>query len=301
MYGSTARRLLSYLRKFNLAKISFFYFTNVEKKMVYSKKNRAQKRRKTRRSKKQQIGGVQRPIVLDGVSYQGADAFIINRWTDGKDYVILFEQISRDGRPYFQLPGGRCEDTHPGLENTINQELWEESKKSVSVSVPLFVAMTSVRSFVEYDGDSVNPGRRRCFVCRAPYVSKTFYDENATILNNLTSPDNNAARGKPAGYHRNMLHSFLETKSMKRVLLSSLNASYFEKMQQYGTDNGKSRMIDGVWVNSYVIKAYIEAVSRGLIEGAFYLDPSMHKQTPNGNNFRNRVINMTGKCDNYDM
>lgn len=267
--------------------------------MVYSRKNRVNKRRKTRGSKKRQVGGAQRPIVLAGVSYQGADAFIINRWSDGNDYVILFEQISRDGRHYFQLPGGRCEDTHAKLENTINQELWEESKKTVSVSVPLFESMTSAASFVEYDGDSVNPGRRRCFVFRAPYVSKTLYDQNAAILNNLKSHDNNAARGKAPGYHENLLHAFLETKSMKRVLLSSLHASHMQKLAQHGNDNGSSRNIDGVWVNTYVIKAYIQALEANLIKHPFYLDPSHHEQKLNGNNFRDRVINMAGKCDYY--
>ena len=128
-------------------------------------------------------GGHQR--LING--HQGVDILLINRH-DGKDHIVVFEQERKNGSKYVQLPGGRCEDTHRNLEHVIHNELYEESKKSVSISIEKFEDMTRLGKFVTYPGDKKgHQGPRRCYISLIPHISKTIFDQNKEILHKLVN------------------------------------------------------------------------------------------------------------------
>lgn len=267
--------------------------------MAYSRRKPVGRKRVTQRRRK---GGAaaapSKQILISG--YQGADVFIINH-KDGDDHLILVEQKDNQGRSYFELPGGRCETVHTKLEDTIHQELWEETRKSVSISVPVFERMTAKGKFVDYPGGEGGlPGNRKCFVCRADFISTTLYNQNKAIFDLLTTTDNNKAQGKQPGHYKAMLHSFLETDSMKRVKLSVLEASI-----KQGDDGRKREITDGkdkFWVGKFAMRAYIGARAKGLIAKPFKLSdaPVKHHQRPNNNRFKDATKELVGKCDFYE-
>ena len=274
-------------------KLYFPFISLLLFRMNISRRNRL---KKTRGKTIRLTGGQQKTITQDGVTYQGADIFIINSWK-GNDYVVLFELKDKTGKPYYQMPGGRCETAHKFVEDTIHDELWEESRKSIKISIPIFKEMSSLGKYVDYDGDSKAglPGKRRCFVCKANKISQTTYDLNKKVLDKLTSLENDVDQGKPPGYYATQYKAFLETKSMKRIALTSLEESNREMIKQHGSDDGRSRMIDGVWVNKFVITAYIKSKGKNLIADPYRLSSKTHKEGPNENDYK-----IIGKCDYYE-
>lgn len=244
------------------------------------------RRRTTKRRTRKQRGGAQTLLRVGGVDFQGADVFIINNYR-GVDCAVLFQ--SNNGRPFLQLAGGRCENTHRSLEHTISEELYEESRKSIRISEDVFKAMTAAGSFVDYDGDARGlPGRRRCFICRVPFISKTIYDENKAIFDLLISPGNPAAVGKPAGHFESLLHKYLETHALARIPMEDL-----EKTLMAAGNNGRARSVKGQHVAKYVMTALLKKIEKGVVP--FDLRTVKHKELNNDNTY------MTGRKDEYAL
>jgi len=256
----------------------------------------SRRRRTTKRRTRKQRGGVQVLLDVGGVKFQGADVFIINKY-GGVDCAVLFQSKNAKG-PFLQLAGGRCEDSHESLEQTISDELYEESRKSIRISEDVFKAMTAVGSYVDYDGDAMGIfGRRRCFVCQVPYISKTIYDENKAIFDLLLSPRNPAAAAKPVGHFAALLKKYLETDAMVRIPIKDLQDTLVAR------NNGRARSINGHHVARYVMNAFVEARKRGFVPydlgTAIGLRRVNHEELKNNNTYRDATRDLTGRIDTY--
>ena len=221
---------------------------------------------------KKQIGGKQ--ILING--FQGADILMINKH-NGIDSLVLFEQ--RNSRGYYvQLAGGRCEDTHTSLEDTICAELYEESKKTIHISKRIFEAMTATGKYVDYVGDSKAgiQGNRRCYTCKVPKISSKIFNENKIILNKLVDPKN-------PHYSKDLvkrLNKYLETFNMIRIPLANIESSLIVG------DDGRAREIKDEFgikhhVAKFVMISYIKAKNAGLIVSPFNL---IHTRKETNNN-----------------
>jgi hypothetical protein len=214
-------------------------------------------------------GGHQK--LIDG--HQGVDILLINRH-EGKNHIVVFEQKRSNGSLYVQLPGGRCEDTHDNLEHVIHNELYEESKKSVCISLEKFQDMTRLGKFVTYPGDANGlPGIRRCYISRILHISKTIFDQNKEILHKLVEADSKLnVRLKP----------YMETTNMFRIPIENIAAAIIPG------DDLRSRIVkddQGVdrFVNSYIFKAYQAAVAskQNLITEPYVLDNPIEEDNNN--------------------
>lgn len=206
---------------------------------------------------------VQRQIHLGGHKYQGADILLIHRY-NGQDTIITFAQRNHRGS-YVNIAGGRCETKHRDLEDTASIELYEESCKSVFIASDVIRDMTKHGSFVDYPGDTHHelPGRRRCFVARAPHVSTTLYNQNKRILDSLPV--------------RRQLVPFLETNAIVRIPLADIEATL-----ETG-DTGHARIINGVNVSRFTIVAFIRAKAAGLLSSPYDLAHVHYEQKANDN------------------
>lgn len=226
-------------------------------------------------------GGRQKSITLNGVDYQGADMFIINPYF-GKDCVVLFQQIDMNGKPYLQLPGGRCDEKHQSLEDTICDELYEESKKSIRVSKGVFEGMTKAGSFVEYDGGMGGiPGRRRCFVAKVPKISETKFNKNRTIFEKKLE---NAKKQR----EQDELHAFMETKKMVRIPLAQLGEIIAAGNRHY----------NGIRIGTFVLNAYRE-MTRMQNPIINIMSIAKHFELDNDNIFKSVGLELRGKIDLY--
>lgn len=228
------------------------------------------------RTRKTLKGGARNPppkshqelINIEGQEYQGADVLIINEYA-GVDHVVLFKDakpLTAGQNPSYSLAGGRFEASHDSLEHTIESELYEESKKTIRISKCVFKYMTKLGHFVVSRGDTKHGkyGLRRCYICRVPHISTTLYEQNKSIMNELTSPDTN-----PTNYEKEAekLRSFMETDEMLRIPLSALSASITRNGAGKITDDGRARDIDirigtvvkRVHITSITMKAFVKA------------------------------------------
>lgn len=250
------------------------------------------RRRKSRTGSRKQRGGAQTRLTVGGVEFQGADVFMINNYK-GVDSVVLFQSRNRVG-PYLQLAGGRCEDTHGSLEQTISEELYEESRKSIRISKDVFTEMTRAGSYVDYMGDKMGlSGMRRCFVCTVPYISTTIYNDNKQIFDLLISTRNPAAVGKPPGYFATSQKKYLETDAMVRIPFKDLTDSV-----RAGND-GRARNINGHHIATYVMKAIVEARKKG--RRPFDLRTVKHVESDNNNKYKDLTRDLTGRIDQYTL
>lgn len=257
-----------------------------------------QRRRTTKRRTRKQRGGAQTLLRVGGVDFQGADVFIINNY-GGVDCAVLFQSRNRIG-PFLQLAGGRCEDTHRSLEQTISEELYEESRKSIRITEDVFRAMTAAGSYVDYDGDARGlPGRRRCFVCQVPYINTTIYNENKAIFDLLISPGNPAAVGKPVDYYKSLLHKYLETDAMVRIPIKDLEDTLV------AGNNGRARKVDvdgkGTLqhVARYVMNAFVEARKKGFVP--YDLRKVNHEELKNNNIYTDATHDLKGRINTYTL
>jgi hypothetical protein len=106
--------------------------------------------------------------------------------------------------------------------------------------------MTAEGSFVDYPGDQHHglPGRRRCFVARVPHVSTALYNQNKRILDSLAPTSR--------------LAPFLETDAMVRIPVAAIEATL------RAGDDGRGRMIGGLYVSRFTIMAFLRAKAAGL-------------------------------------
>ena len=79
-------------------------------------------------------GHTQEVLIINGVSYQGADIFILTKRAD-EICIILFNPI-HEGKStnIVNMPGGRRERLHASLEAVASQELFEESACTIRIS-----------------------------------------------------------------------------------------------------------------------------------------------------------------------
>jgi len=254
----------------------------------------SRRRRTTKRRTRKQRGGAQVLRDVGGVAFQGADVFIINNYK-GADSTVLFQSNNAKG-PYLQLAGGRCEVSHESLEQTISEELYEESRKSIRISEDVFQAMTAAGSYVDYDGDAMGlAGRRRCFVCLVPYISTTIYDENKKIFDLLISPGNPAAAAKPVGHFAALLKKYLETDAMVRIPIKDLQDTLRPG------NNGRARSINGQHVARYVMNAFVEARKKGFRFIPYDLRTVKYAQVENNNKYKDATHDLTGRIDTYTL
>ena len=238
-----------------------------------------------------QIGGRQALINIGGVDFQGADVLIINNYK-GNDTIVLFTQRNAMGI-YAQLPGGRCEDTHNGLEETASLELYEESKKSIKISIDIFKNMTRDRKYVDYDGGSRGLfGKRRCFICRVPKISRTIFNNNAKILRKLINPRNPRFNISLPG----KLRKYMETYDMVRIPINNIISKIIPG------DDGRGREItdiDGnnIFVAKFAMTAFIKAYNKSLITNPYNL---IHMgENDNDNVYTDPLRRLQGRIDEY--
>ena len=230
-------------------------------------------------------GGVQKTITLNGVDYQGADMFIINNYPGLGECVVLFQQQNKMG-PYLQLPGGRCESKHQSLEDTIYDELYEESKKSICVSKRVFQRMTERGSYVEYDGDLQGKiGKRRCFVAKVPFISEKIFNKNKEIFSKKLKK----AFNQRNQIEQDKLRKYMETEHMVRIPLTQLGQIIASGERRY----------QGVHIATFVLNAYklYMKMKQQLI---FDLRLRTYTQKNNDNIFQDGPFLNIGKIDVYE-
>ena len=203
-----------------------------------------------------QIGGAQKTMTIDGIKYQGAGILIINRHTNTRgiteDHVIYFRQ-NDNPLNLLDLPGGRCEDDHTSIEQTASVELYEESRKSISINSTILKSLPNVT----VDGRSKGlDGKFRCYICRVQHISARIYDNNMNIFNHLVSINN------PKFNHNTILQkslieklkSYLETNKMCRIPVKNIE-------QLLGTTNNVCTDDEGnvVTLSRQSLRVYMEA------------------------------------------
>ena len=207
-----------------------------------------------------QIGGAQKTIVEDGITYQGAGLLIINRHTNSKretaDHVIYFKQTKDN---ILDLPGGRCEDDHTSLEQTASIELYEESRKSIGIKPEKIKTFNSVT--VDGRGGGI-PGKFKCYIVRVVDISSNIYNLNKSIFDSLTSMGNPRFRGDPTAQKRetDRLKSFLETSELCRVPVSAIQQLSDGPNNKCTDDEGNS-----VTVSYQSLRVYKEALAKGIL------------------------------------
>ena len=209
---------------------------------------------------RKQIGGAQKTIVSDGITYQGAGVLIINQHTNSRgkraDHVIFFKQTKDN---MLDLPGGRCEDFHTSLEETASIELYEESRKSIGITKKNI----STYTFVTVDGRAAGlPGQFKCYIVRARDISSQVYKHNKIIFDaliDISNPRFGGSRFKRDAEERR-LKSFLETSELCRVPVSTME-------QLVGTTNNSCTDDEGntVKVSYQSLRVYREALAKGIL------------------------------------
>ena len=248
------------------------------------------KRRKTRSA---QRGGAQTIIADGGVNYQGADVLLLNNYHGTPTIVVFRSTLTAGPLPAFGLAGGRCEVKHHGLiENTITEELYEESRKSVFIDHEVFMLMTNDDKYVDIAPGPIFVGgpdqMRRAYVCAGNF-STTIYNENKSIFDRLIAQD-------PANKAR--YHSYLETSEMFRIPIADMEAAIVRLPAR-----GKPMRVNGrdIYVQQGVFNAYIAAKAKNLIANPFDLlaAPIKWSEPANGLTVRDRRGLTTGRVDSY--
>ena len=130
-------------------------------------------------------------IVNDEKKYNSAGVLIINKYAN-KDCVVFFKSSRpvpsgvNKGHFYCDIPGGGIDINDNSLEETASRELFEESKKLLSISKNNLAYMKESGSFLELPGRRLS-GKRKiglfaCYICKLAYVNNKIYNMNKEIL-----------------------------------------------------------------------------------------------------------------------
>jgi hypothetical protein len=115
-------------------------------------------------------------LTIDDKNYNSAGVLIINKYLN-KDCIVFFKSSKpipsgvNKGKFYCDIPGGGIDIKDESLEETASRELYEESKKLLSISKNNLEMMKQNNSFFELPGRRLS-GKRKvglfgCFVCKA--------------------------------------------------------------------------------------------------------------------------------------
>ena len=133
-------------------------------------------------------------IELDDKKYNSAGVLIIHRFSS-KDCVVLFKSSMyvpsgvNKGKYYCDIPGGGIDLLDNTIEDTASRELFEESKKLISISSKNLKLAKDIESFIELPGRRLSGKRKAglfaCFVCKLSNVSSKIYNKNKDILKKI--------------------------------------------------------------------------------------------------------------------
>lgn len=133
-------------------------------------------------------------IELDDKKYNSAGVLIIHRFSS-KDCVVLFKSSMyvpsgvNKGKYYCDIPGGGIDISDNSIEDTASRELFEESKKLISISSKNLKLAKDIESFLELPGRRLSGKRKAglfaCFVCKLSNVSSRIYNKNKEILKKI--------------------------------------------------------------------------------------------------------------------
>jgi len=130
-------------------------------------------------------------LTIDDKKYNSAGVLIINKYLN-KDCIVFFKSSKpipsgvNKGKFYCDIPGGGIDIKDESLEETASRELYEESKKLLSISKNNLEMMKQNKSFFELPGRRLS-GKRKvglfgCFVCKLLYVNAKIYNTNKDLL-----------------------------------------------------------------------------------------------------------------------
>jgi hypothetical protein len=149
-------------------------------------------------------GGKQSVIVNKGVEFNSVGLILINQYS-GVDNVVLFNDISK---PFCDLLGGRIEESHQTIEDALSQEIFEESRKMLSIDVNILKEIDAKNNtgFIEGRKDDNGnfigmPGNFKYYVAKFRDVSRAIYVENHSIM----------------GKRKDLPKSFNETSALIRI------------------------------------------------------------------------------------
>ena len=233
-----------------------------------------------------QNGGAQIIITDGGIEYQGSGVLIINTHTNSKgiteDHVIFFRMNDMNG--VYDLPGGRCENDHASIEQTASIELYEESRKTISIKPTILQTLPSVA----IDGRATGlRGKFKCYICRVQHISTKIYNDNMSIFDKLISIDNTSFNGNVAMQQKlkDRLKSYLETNKLCRIPVKNIESLL-------GTTNTICMDDEGILVtlSRQSVRVYMEArrtnkipkcLPNGLLEKNKLIDLGKGTEAPN--------------------
>ena len=130
-------------------------------------------------------------LIIEERKYNSAGVLIINKYMN-KDCVVLFKSALpipsgvNKGMFYCDIPGGGIDVKDDSLEETASRELYEESKKLLSISKTKLAEVRKNDSFFDLPGRRLSGKRKAglfaCFVCRLSNVSTKYYNLNRELL-----------------------------------------------------------------------------------------------------------------------
>ena len=135
-------------------------------------------------------------IIIDNdKKYNSAGVLIVNRFAN-KDCVVFFKSSRpvpsgiNKGKFYCDIPGGGIDIEDGSLEETASRELFEVSKKLLSISKNNLAHMKESGSFLELPGRRLS-GKRKiglfaCYICKLAYVNVKIYNSNKDILKKMS-------------------------------------------------------------------------------------------------------------------
>lgn len=154
--------------------------------------------------------------------YNSAGVLIISKYS-GQDCIILFKSSLyvpsgiNKGKYYCDIPGGGIDNIDSSIEDTASRELFEESKKLLSISQKNLKLAKDNNSFLELPGRRLSGKRKAglfaCFVCRLLNVKSKIYNKNKDILKKLK-----------------MSHVYYETSELIRIPINNIRA-YFKDLK----------------------------------------------------------------------
>lgn len=161
-------------------------------------------------------------IELNEKKYNSAGVLMIHKYA-GQECAILFKSSMyvpsgvNKGKYYCDIPGGGIDISDNSIEEAASRELYEESKKLISISTKNLTIAKELESFLELPGRRLSGKRKAglfaCFVCKLSNVSKKIYDKNKEILKKIK-----------------MDHVYYETIELIRIPINNIK-EYFKDMK----------------------------------------------------------------------
>lgn len=161
-------------------------------------------------------------IELNEKKYNSAGVLMIHKYA-GQECAILFKSSMyvpsgvNKGKYYCDIPGGGIDISDNSIEEAASRELYEESKKLISISTKNLTIAKELDSFLELPGRRLSGKRKAglfaCFVCKLSNVSKKIYDKNKEILKKIK-----------------MDHVYYETIELIRIPINNIK-EYFKDMK----------------------------------------------------------------------